>query len=67
MKRDGDSVARGMMDALIFDEARSTVAASNGLIRQLEFLPALQAKIKEDPESVVRDLEEFRLHSARAL
>lgn len=49
-----------MMDALVFDEAKSTAAASNGLIRQLEFLPELQARLKENPDSIVKDLEEFR-------
>ena len=58
-KRDGDTVARAVSDALLFEESKST-AASNGLLRQLEFLPELAAKLKEDPEGVVKDLEEFR-------
>lgn len=58
-KRDGDTVARAVSDSLLFEESKST-AASNGLLRQLEFLPELAAKLKEDPDSVVKDLEEFR-------
>jgi hypothetical protein len=61
-KRDGDGVSQAMSRALIFDEAKST-AVSNGLLRQIEFLPELARRIKDDPASVVRDLEAFRAES----
>lgn len=58
-KRDGDSVARSVSESMIMDEDKST-SVSNSLLRQLEFLPEVAARLKEDPESVVKDLEKFR-------
>lgn len=62
-KRDGDGVSQAMSRALVFDEEKST-AVSNGLLRQIEFLPELARRIKDDPAGVVADLEAFRAESA---
>lgn len=61
-KRDGDTVSQSISRSLIFDEELST-GTSNGLLRQITFLPELARRIKEEPESVVKDLEEFRAES----
>ncbi|CED82231.1 cytoplasm protein [Phaffia rhodozyma] len=58
-KRDGSSVARSVSERMIMDEGKSTSVA-NGLLRQLEFLPEVATRLKDDPESVIRDLEKFR-------
>lgn len=47
---------------MLFEESKSTSAAA-GLLQQLDFLPELASRIKDDPESVVKDLEEFRATS----
>lgn len=65
-KRDGDTVSQSISRSLIFDEELST-GTSNGLLRQITFLPELARKIKEEPESVVKDLEEFRAESESLL
>lgn len=62
-KRDGDGVSQAMSRALVFDESKST-AVANGLLRQIDFLPELARRIKDEPTSVVRDLEAFRAESA---
>lgn len=58
-KRDGQLVATSYANKLAFDPAKSPSEAK-GLLTQLEFLPDLAERLKEDPDSVINAMNELR-------
>lgn len=64
-KRDGDAVARAWLNRLCFDVERSPSEASS-LLKQLEFLPKISDDLKENPDAVIKALEDLRAHRKSA-
>lgn len=60
-KRDGNAVLGAVSGSLLFNE--SSTQQASGLTSQISFIPKLAQMIKDDPDSVVRDLEELRKYS----
>lgn len=58
-KRDGARVADAYLYAMAYDTAKST-SESCSLLNMLEFVPATVQALKEDPETVIKHLEEVR-------
>jgi hypothetical protein len=58
-KRDGNTIARTWANELAFDREKSTSQAC-ALLGMLEFIPALSARLKTDPEGVIADMEDAR-------
>jgi Zn-dependent M16 (insulinase) family peptidase len=58
-KRDGARVADAYLYSLAYDPAKST-SESCSLLNMLEFIPATAQALKEDPETVIKHLEEVR-------
>jgi hypothetical protein len=59
-KRDGNTVVSSVSGQLLFDETSSLQASA--LMTQLEFVPKLTQLIKDNPQKVVKDLEQLRLY-----
>ncbi|KAF8307697.1 hypothetical protein DL93DRAFT_2064630 [Clavulina sp. PMI_390] len=58
MKRDGNTVANALFGEALWTESSASKVA--GLMKQIEFNPALVEKLKAEPEAVVADLKKFR-------
>lgn len=58
MKRDGNTVVQSLFTDVLWSNGSASKAA--GLMQQIEFNPALAERLKSDPETVVKDLEELR-------
>ncbi len=60
-KRNGSRIAGSTVSSLAFDKTKSASQAI-GLLNSMEFLPEMEAEIKEHPEAVVKKLETLRKH-----
>jgi Zn-dependent M16 (insulinase) family peptidase len=60
-KRNGARVASSTATSLLFDKFKSASQAT-GLLNSIEFLPRMDAELKEQPKEVIRKLEELRNH-----
>ena len=58
-KREGLSVATSVLRGMTMDP-ESSAAVTMGLLRRLEDTPAIVQRLKDEPEAVVKDMEELR-------
>jgi hypothetical protein len=65
-KRNGARVASSTATSLLFDKFKSASQAT-GLLNSIEFLPRMDAELKEQPKEVIRKLEELRKHRKHRL
>jgi len=57
-KRDGETVLYAVHPSVVFDETSTSKAA--GVTTQMEYIPQLAQRLKEDPGSVISDFEKIR-------
>lgn len=60
-KRQGASISRAWANKLTYDVAKSTSEACS-LLNSLEFIPAVNEALKNDPESVIAKMNQMREH-----
>ena len=60
-KRQGASIARAFANQLTYDVKQSTSEACS-LLHSLEFIPAVNDALKNDPESVIGKMNQMREH-----
>lgn len=58
-KRDGDTIVRSWINKLAFDASRSP-SESCAVLSLLDFIPKVAEELKEDPDKVIKTLEELR-------
>ncbi|EJU02584.1 hypothetical protein DACRYDRAFT_21645 [Dacryopinax primogenitus] len=58
LKRDGSVVLDSVHYSTLFNETSTAVAS--GLLTQMTFIPELVARLEEEPEEVVKDMEALR-------
>jgi hypothetical protein len=59
-KRTSSYVLGAVAEDVLFEESSSARACN--LLAQLDFIPKVAKELQEDPENVVRSLEEVRKH-----
>jgi hypothetical protein len=65
-KRDGNKVAHAWADRLAYDAEKSTSEACS-LLSLLEFVPATAKLLEQEPEKIIKRLEEARNYREAAI